>query len=52
MGRKMETIDNTSDVPVSTVETIGLPIPAVDTVEAKRVVLEELQRQQLFHPLP
>lgn len=38
----METIDITIEVPVSIVETIGLPIPAVETVEPNRVTLEEL----------
>ena len=36
------------EVPVSMVETIGLPNPAVDTVDPKRVALAELLQQQLF----
>ncbi len=42
IGKKIETMDMIIEVPVSTVETKGLPIPAVDTVEPKRVTLAEL----------
>ena len=41
-GRKIETIDITIAVPVSIVETIEFPKPAVETVDPKRVALAEL----------
>lgn len=41
-GRKIETIAITIDDPVSTVETIGLPIPAVDTDDVSRVAPDAL----------
>lgn len=41
-GRNMEIMDITTDVPVSTVEITGLPIPAVDTVEPNLVAPAEL----------
>ena len=40
IGRNMETTDITKDIPVSSVETMGLPKPPVVTVDAKRVVLD------------
>ena len=39
-GRKIVTIDVTIAVPVSMVDTTGLPIPAVVAVDAKRVAPE------------
>jgi len=39
-GIKIETIDMNTDVPVSKVDTTGLPKPPVTVVEANRVVLE------------
>lgn len=42
MGKKIEIIDITIEVPVSIVDTIGFPKPAVDTVDPKRVALAEL----------
>ena len=42
IGKKIETIDMMMAVPVSIVETKGLPIPAVDIVEPSRVTLAEL----------
>ena len=40
IGKKTETIDITTAVPVSTVETTGFPIPAVVAVDANRVAPE------------
>lgn len=42
MGRKIETIDITTEVPVSMVDTMGLPIPAVDTEDVNLVAPAEL----------
>ena len=42
IGIKIDTIDMTIEVPVSIVETIGFPIPAVETVEPNLVALAEL----------
>jgi len=42
IGKKIETIDITIEVPVSIVETTEFPIPAVDTVEPNLVALAEL----------
>ncbi len=42
IGKKTETTDIIIAVPVSIVETIGFPIPAVETVEPNRVALAEL----------
>lgn len=42
IGKNIETIAITIEVPVSIVETIGFPIPAVDTVEPNLVALAEL----------
>ena len=42
IGKKMETIDITIEVPVSIVETTGFAIPAVETVEPNLVALVEL----------
>jgi len=39
-GRKIVTIDVTKAVPVSIVDTIGFPIPAVVAVDANRVAPE------------
>lgn len=39
-GKKIETIDITMEVPVSTADTTGFAIPAVVVVEAKRAVPE------------
>ena len=41
MGIKIETIDITTAVPVSTVETIGLAMPPVVAVEASLVVADD-----------
>ncbi len=41
-GKKIETMDITTEVPVSSVETKGFPKPAVETVEPNRVALAEL----------
>lgn len=43
IGRNIETIDITKDVPVSIVETMGLPTPPVVTVDANRVALDVLE---------
>ena len=40
MGKKIEIIDMTMEVPVSIVETTGFAIPPVVAVEANLVVLE------------
>ena len=40
MGRKIEIIDITIEVPVSKTETTGFPIPPVVTVDVKRVALD------------
>ena len=40
MGKKTETKDRITEVPVSTVETKTFPKPPVDAVEAKRVAPE------------
>ena len=42
IGKKIETIDITIEVPVSIVETIGFPKPAVETVEPNLVALAVL----------
>src|SRR5690554_3069792 len=42
IGKNIDTIDIIIDVPVSMVETIGFPKPAVETVEPNRVALAEL----------
>ena len=39
-GKKTEITDIINDVPVSSMETTGLAIPPVVTVDAKRVVLD------------
>lgn len=36
IGRNIEKIDMINDAPVSTVDTIGFPNPAVDTVDVTR----------------
>ena len=41
-GKKIETMDITTDVNVSSVEIKGFPKPAVETVEPSRVALAEL----------
>ena len=40
-GRKIETTDMMTAVPVSTVDTMGLPNPPVVAVDANRVVLAD-----------
>ena len=42
IGKKIETMDMTIEVPVSNVDTKGFPKPAVETVEPNRVALAEL----------
>ena len=42
IGENIETIDITTEDPVSIVETTGFPKPAVETVEPIRVALAEL----------
>ena len=39
-GRTIETIDNITEVPVSTVDIIGFPIPPVLTVDVSLVALD------------
>ena len=41
-GINMDTIDITTEVPVSIVDTTGFATPAVETVDPKRVALAEL----------
>lgn len=43
MGKKIETMDIVTAVPVSRVEKIGLANPPVDAVDANRVPLEEVE---------
>ena len=42
IGKNIEIMDITMDVPVSIVDTIGFPKPAVETVEPNLVALAEL----------
>lgn len=42
MGKNIDTMDITIDVPVSIVDTTGFPKPAVETVEPNRVALAVL----------
>lgn len=49
-GKKIEITDMIMDDPVSTVAITGLPIPAVDTVEASLVTLEVLEMSAAVPP--
>ena len=50
IGKNIDTMESTSDVPVSTVETTGFAIPAVVAVDVNRVAPEALEMAAAVPP--